>query len=82
LPRQTGSPDSPSETAARRPLRVPRRLHRDACLHACCLDLGWWRPVWWWGSDRRRADSLSRCRPWGLTGFRCVARRRSGMSRR
>src|SRR3954447_16154963 len=30
--------------------------------------------------DRRRADSLSGCRPLGLTSFRCVARRRSGMS--
>src|SRR5687767_15938307 len=24
-------------------------------------------------ADRRRADLLSRCRPLGLTGFRCVA---------
>src|SRR3954447_15349969 len=32
--------------------------------------------------DRRRADSLSGCRPSGLTTFRCVARRRSGIVRR
>src|SRR3954468_12502249 len=32
--------------------------------------------------DRRRADSLSGCRPLGLTTFRCVARRRSGIVRR
>src|SRR3954453_21065512 len=35
-----------------------------------------------WAPARRRADSLSGCRPLGLTTFRCVARRRSGMFRR
>ncbi len=49
--------------------------------HACCLDRRDVRPR----AEAATGGELtrfSRCRLWGPTCFRCVARRRSGMSRR